>query len=197
MKYSRRHDLDKPCALFEGHKYGLTHVSTKNDGRFFISNGKDQFIKLWDTRKCTSSDQANKTRQPFFCHFDYRVQPCPRIPSSSSSRDDSVVTYAGSHHTLQTLIRAHFSPLHSTGQKYIYCGSSDGACAIYDVLTGREVALLSGHGDAVRDVSWHPYGCFLTTGSWDGEVALWSAQGDANADNKDCPADIGTTYDCR
>lgn len=178
MKYSRRNDLDKPCALFEGHKYGLTHVSSKDDGRFFISNGKDQFIKLWDARKCTSSDQTNKIRPSFFCHFDYRVQPCPRIHTSPNSRDDSVVTYAGSHQTLQTLIRAHFSPLHSTGQKYIYCGSSDGTCAIYNVLTGAEVALLAGHGDAVRDVSWHPYGCFLTTGSWDGEVALWSTHGD-------------------
>ncbi|CAN8073976.1 unnamed protein product [Agarophyton chilense] len=178
-KYRTRRDIDRACALFVGHQYGLTHVSSKNDGRFFVSNGKDQFIKVWDARKCTATDNLDRgERPPRDLSFDYRMNPCPLVHQSRNFQDDSVATYAGSHETLQTLIRAHFSPLHSTGQKYIYCGSSDGCCVIYDVLTGEEVEVLRGHSDVVRDVSWHPYGGFLTTGSWDGKVTLWSSQTD-------------------
>lgn len=43
------------------------------------------------------------------------------------------MTYRG-HHVLATLIRAYFSPLHSTAQRYIYAGSHDGTVYIYGGL---------------------------------------------------------------
>ena len=49
--------------------------------------------------------------------------------------DCSVMTYRG-HAVLQTLIRAYFSPLASTGQRFIYTGSVDGTIHVYDVVTG-------------------------------------------------------------
>lgn len=39
--------------------------------------------------------------------------------------DTSLMTYRG-HSVLQTLIRCHFSPEISTGQKYIYTGCAQG-----------------------------------------------------------------------
>jgi hypothetical protein len=44
--------------------------------------------------------------------------------------DVSVQTFRG-HTVLQTLIRAYFSPAHSTGQRFVYTGSADGAVRIY------------------------------------------------------------------
>lgn len=38
-----------------GHLEGITFVDSRNDGRYFISNGKDQTIKLWDIRKMSSN----------------------------------------------------------------------------------------------------------------------------------------------
>lgn len=37
-----------------GHLEGITFIDSKGDGRYFISNGKDQAIKLWDIRRMTS-----------------------------------------------------------------------------------------------------------------------------------------------
>jgi len=37
-----------------GHLEGITFIDTRGDGRYFISNGKDQTIKLWDIRKMSS-----------------------------------------------------------------------------------------------------------------------------------------------
>lgn len=45
--------------------------------------------------------------------------------------DNSVMTYRGGHEVLRTLIRCRFSPEETTGQRYIYSGSSDGdICSI-------------------------------------------------------------------
>lgn len=44
--------------------------------------------------------------------------------------DVSVQAFRG-HSVLQTLIRAYFSPAHSTGQRYVYTGSADGSVRIY------------------------------------------------------------------
>lgn len=172
-RYNNR-EFGIPAATFVGHQLGLTFVSSKEDGRYFISNGKDQFIKLWDTRRSTSQSDLKSVRMPPKRHFDYRMENNPPTISGTDFHDDCVKTYTGGHQTLQTLMRAHFSPTHTTGQRYIYCGSNDGACVIYDVLTGDVVSRLHNHRRAVRDVSWHPYGEFLTTGSWDGRIFLWT-----------------------
>lgn len=37
-----------------GHLEGITFIDSRGDGRYFISNGKDQTIKLWDIRKMAS-----------------------------------------------------------------------------------------------------------------------------------------------
>jgi hypothetical protein len=42
----------------------------------------------------------------------------------------SVQAFRG-HSVLQTLIRAYFSPAHTTGQRYVYTGSADGSVRIY------------------------------------------------------------------
>lgn len=50
------------------------------------------------------------------------------------------MTYRG-HAVLRTLIRCHFSPVATTGQRYVYTGSSDGRIHIYS-LDGRVVQVL-------------------------------------------------------
>lgn len=54
--------------------------------------------------------------------------------ASSHPNDQSLMTYRG-HQVLQTLIRAYFSPMESTGQKFIYSGSYNGS--VYGELKKR------------------------------------------------------------
>jgi len=49
---------DKPAGVLVGHLEGVTFIDSRGDGRYFISNGKDQTIKLWDIRKMSSSAPA-------------------------------------------------------------------------------------------------------------------------------------------
>jgi len=152
----------KPVGVLIGHTAGITHVSSKGDGRYLLSNSKDQSIKLWDLRKM--HDGSKKIpKAPRYSRWDDPTQ---------HPHDKSLMTYRG-HAVYQTLIRAYFSPAHSTGQKYIYSGSHDGAVYIYDVLTGGLVSKIRGHRSVIRDLSWHPFEPELITTSWDSTISRW------------------------
>ena len=137
-----------------GHTEGLTYVSAKGDGRYIISNGKDQACRLWDLRKMRTSAEYEESLQERryygIRNFDYRyfrlflfslenaeetpfspkLGACryphyPRPKHDAHPKDCSVMTYRG-HSVLRTLIRCHFSPAETTGAQYIYSGSADG-----------------------------------------------------------------------
>ncbi|XP_039036767.1 LEC14B protein-like isoform X2 [Hibiscus syriacus] len=162
---------DKPAGVLMGHLEGITFVDSRGDGRYFISNGKDQTIKLWDIRKMSSDTSCNLE---FRNHeWDYRwMDYPPKARDLKHPCDQSVATYKG-HSVLRTLIRCYFSPKYSTGQRYIYTGSHDSQVYIYDVVTGAQVAVLKHHTSPVRDCSWHPYYPMLVSSSWDGDVVKW------------------------
>ncbi|KAL6993781.1 hypothetical protein U1Q18_011896 [Sarracenia purpurea var. burkii] len=41
---------ENPVGILMGHVEGITFLDSRGDGSYFISNGKDQTIKLWDIR---------------------------------------------------------------------------------------------------------------------------------------------------
>ncbi|KAD4584483.1 hypothetical protein E3N88_22098 [Mikania micrantha] len=165
----------KPVGILTGHLEGITHIDSRNDGRYLISNGKDQTIKLWDIRKMSS----NVPQTPEFRKYewDYRWMDYPlRARNAKHAYDQSVATYKG-HSVLRTLIRCYFSPEYSTGQRYIYTGSHDACVYVYDLVSGTRVARLMHHKSTVRDCSWHPYYPMLVSSSFDGEIAKWEFPG--------------------
>nr|PNR62558.1 hypothetical protein PHYPA_000982 [Physcomitrium patens] len=164
----------RPAGQLVGHLEGITFIDSRKDGRCFISNGKDQTIKLWDIRKMTSGPASCKKGRkiPSFA-WDYRWMDYPGMGRDvRHPYDQSLMTYKG-HLVLRTLIRCYFSPLASTGQKYIYTGSHDGCVYIYELATGKQVSRLSYHRGTVRDCSWHPTEPMLVSSSWDGNLAKW------------------------
>ncbi|GIX81480.1 hypothetical protein CDAR_224682 [Caerostris darwini] len=167
----------KPVGILIGHEDGITYVDPKGDGRHLITNSKDQTIKLWDMRTFSPSSSMESAYKAVKSHnWDYRWQ---RVPSSLNKYkrklpgDTSLMTYRG-HSVLQTLIRCHFSPETTTGQRYIYTGCAQGRVIVYDILTGKIKATLKGHKGCVRDVSWHPYRNEIMSSSWDGTIVKWT-----------------------
>jgi len=157
-----------------GHLEGVTFIDSRGDGRYLISNGKDQTIKLWDIRKMSSNAMYPRLREG---NWDYRWMEYPtRARTLKHPHDQSLATYRG-HSVLRTLIRCYFSPVYSTGQKYIYTGSSDSSVYIYDLVSGAQVARLDYHEAPVRDCSWHPLYPTMISSSWDGDIAKWEFPG--------------------
>ncbi|TFK77480.1 WD40 repeat-like protein [Pluteus cervinus] len=179
----------QPSGVLIGHTEGITYVSAKGDGRYVISNGKDQALRLWDLRMMRSNaDYQGVRRQNYGArNFDYRYPHYPQPRYMAHPMDCSVMTYRG-HAVLRTLIRCHFSPAETTGSQYIYSGSADGRIHIWS-LDGQVVQILdrakatsmaidpSGpepeRGGAnqyevcVRDVSWHSQEPVLMSAGWE------------------------------
>ncbi|XP_041016998.1 LEC14B protein-like isoform X2 [Juglans microcarpa x Juglans regia] len=170
---------DKPAGVLMGHLEGITFIDSRGDGRYLISNGKDQSIKLWDIRGMSSNATCNPGFKSY--EWDYRwMDYPPQAKEVKHPCDQSVATYRG-HSVLGTLIRCYFSPAYSTGQKYIYTGSHNSCVYIYDLVSGAQVATLKHHKSPVRDCSWHPYYPMLVSSSWDGDVVKWEFPGGGEA----------------
>ncbi|KAI9360812.1 WD40-repeat-containing domain protein [Zopfochytrium polystomum] len=128
---SLRAESSISSGVFIGHTEGITHVSSRWDGRYLVSNGKDQKMLLWDMRTMRQTSEV-RDRMRIDCSvrgFDYRRD---RYPGKlrKHPHDMSVRTFTG-HKVLRTLIRCHFSPA-STGHRYLYTGSADGRVFIFD-----------------------------------------------------------------
>ncbi|KAK0375340.1 WD repeat domain-containing protein [Colletotrichum limetticola] len=183
----------RPAGAFVGHVEGLTYIDSKGDGRYILSNGKDQTMKLWDLRMVMSTakyDEVNPTRLTSNSDFDYRWGTYRDEDWFPHPNDNSLVTFRG-HRVMRTLIRCHFSPPSSTNSRYVYSGSQDGKVYIWNMdatLAGtidvRKATKNSRplerryriyHGDdfpgwntCVRDVSWHPNAPVLAASAWNG-----------------------------
>eukprot|EP01134_Creolimax_fragrantissima_P004116 CFRG4116T1 len=160
----------KPVGVLVGHLAGLTSVDSKSDGRYLITNSKDNTVKLWDIRKMSTGQDAETIHGPG-TDFDYRYGNA-RTHQRENPNDTSLMTYRG-HYVRRTLIRAKFSSLHTTGERYIASGSADSDVLVWDVLTGNCVRTLTAHKETVRDVSFHPYDNMLASTSWDRTVRFW------------------------
>lgn len=168
----------REAGAFVGHTEGLTYVDSKGDGRYVLSNAKDQSMKLWDLRMMMTTEKFDPLeRIDYSSGFDYRFDPYPQDYYLAHPDDNSVVTFRG-HRVLKTLIRCHFSPPGSTNSRYVYTGSADGKVYVYNLdatIAGTiDVGAASVHtrpkpyygGDeipnefiwktCVRDATWHP-----------------------------------------
>ena len=50
----------KPAGVLLGHTEGVTHLDARGDGRYLLSNAKDQTARLWDVRKVQSHRMLNR-----------------------------------------------------------------------------------------------------------------------------------------
>lgn len=60
--------------------------------------------------------------------------------------------------------------------KYVAAGSHDKKVYIWDVVSGKQVKVLSGHTDRVNEVSYSRDGRLIASASMDGSVKLWNAK---------------------
>ena len=57
----------------------------------------------------------------------------PKLPASGHRLAHAAQVYRG-HEVLKTLIRAYWSPAHTTAQRYLYTGDPSGTICIYGAL---------------------------------------------------------------
>ncbi|KAF2254724.1 WD40 repeat-like protein [Trematosphaeria pertusa] len=185
----------REAGVFLGHTEGLTYVDSKGDGRYVLSNGKDQTAKLWDLRKMMTKDKADRVDiNAYTTRFEYRSNAYDENDYRPHPYDCSLVTFRG-HKVLKTLIRCHFSPPGSTDSRYVYSGSYDGSIYVWnmDATPAGKIDVLKATKNSrprdphlmaetynfygrnggswmtcVRDASWHPNAPIIAATSWNG-----------------------------
>lgn len=69
----------RPVGVLAGHMDGITHIDSRGDGRYLITNCKDQTIKLWDVRAFSDQTGEQNTRKAVASqNWDYRWQRVPK-----------------------------------------------------------------------------------------------------------------------
>lgn len=73
----------QPIGVLVGHLDGITYIDSKNDGRYLLSNSKDQSIKLWDMRAFSKSGAEErhvrlKQATQNINDWDYRWDEVPK-----------------------------------------------------------------------------------------------------------------------
>ncbi|GAP90185.1 putative wd repeat protein [Rosellinia necatrix] len=214
----------REAGAFVGHIEGLTYLDSKDDGRYLLSNGKDQSMKLWDLKMMYTSAQfceKNPRQHTPNSDFDYRWSRFDDNDWFPHPDDNSVVTFRG-HKVLRTLIRCHFSPPNSTNSRYVYSGSHDGKVYVWNMdatiagtinvkaTTAVEKSLprmyrqyydrrgLPGWETIVRDASWHPNAPFIAASSlngWDNALGTVTLHGYNEGSLDEGFPEMGTAYD--
>ncbi|ORZ31537.1 WD40-repeat-containing domain protein [Catenaria anguillulae PL171] len=158
-------DSARPVGVLPGHTEGITYVSSRGDGRYLVSNGKDQCAKLWDVRKMvmpSTFDKMAPDMRDLRLDWDYRWQAFPLGAHGPAVRrhpnDASVVTFMG-HHSV------------SKGSVVVY--NMLGQC-VREMRTGSLGQVPSMHGswrreNVVRDVAWHPNMPIIMATTWTGD----------------------------
>ncbi|TVY82643.1 LEC14B protein [Lachnellula suecica] len=188
----------RPAGAFIGHIEGITYIDSKGDGRYILSNGKEQSMKLWDLRMYMTGARYSDLpphRRRMEPRFDYRWGAYDEDDWHKDPLDNSLVTFRG-HRVLRTLIRCHFSPPDSTNSRYVYSGSEDGKVYIWNMdatlagvvdVQGTTANSRPWHNDhgamewdgqdanpqvrwrtCVRDASWHPSAPMIVASAWSG-----------------------------
>jgi DDB1- and CUL4-associated factor 11 len=174
----------REAGAFVGHIEGLTYIDSKGDGRYILSNGKDQSMKLWDLRMAMSTarfEELDPMRAIRGHNYEYRWEDYDNSQWFRHPNDNSLVTFRG-HKVQRTLIRCHFSPPGSTNSRYVYSGSYDGHVYVWnlDATLAAKINVKAvtenvrlgarpprrryrvhhwgneGWETLVRDVGWHP-----------------------------------------
>ena len=140
---------------FYGHNSGITSIDLTDNCTYIASNGKDQWVKLWDVRKMNPpSSYKQITRKSHY--YDYRSNKWDRSKEFVHEADNSIYTFRG-HTTHFTHIKWKFSPQSWTNQRFIAWGSYCGCNVIYDTSTGERLGCLSSNSKLISKIPlWHP-----------------------------------------
>ncbi|CAH2072847.1 unnamed protein product [Thlaspi arvense] len=162
------------CSL-HGHKNIVFSVKWNQNGNWLLTASKDQIIKLYDIRTMKELESFRGHKKDVTCKLSNSVMIifnhviADKLPLSNFF--EAVAWH----------------PFH---EEYFVSGSSDGSICHW--IVGHEnpqIEIPNAHENSVWDLSWHPIGYLLCSGSNDHSTKFWCRNRPAEPDN---PRDVLT-----
>ncbi|EKD06330.1 nSTAND1 domain-containing NTPase [Limnospira platensis] len=153
-----------PRATLKSHNDRVLDVSFSPDGQILASGSQDTTVKLWSS--------SGKLLQTLSGHSD-------RVSSVSFSPNGEWLATASYDHTVKIWKRLNpQSDLSRNWPSKLQLSKFNGIGVMpKSLFVPSPVATLVGHTDSVMTVTYSPDGEYILTGSKDGTIKLWTADG--------------------
>lgn len=157
-----------------GHSSSVLSFMASTDGKYFLTLGGDDLIKLWNEE----GKEIRTIRTPEFRYRDVKLSPDNKhmLASSAYEKQEAWVLDIASEKEVLTL-SAHTSFLHcadwSPDGKMIVTGANDSSAILWDARNGTLLHRLSGHLGAVVSAVFSTDGKLLATLSKDKTARIW------------------------
>lgn len=170
-------DVEQRKQIFEQACPSHTHmVAFSPDGKYLACGiGGESAIRIWDVK---TKKQENPLMNAAGAVISIAISPDGKTLASGSASTSSITFWdfpkrkqiqtvsVGNGEYIRHLM---FSP----DSKWLASQANDGACRIWDVETGDQLANLKGHKDAINNMTFSQDGKWLATASSDGTVLFW------------------------
>ncbi|KAK8185902.1 WD40-repeat-containing domain protein [Phyllosticta citribraziliensis] len=164
-------------SISQGNKAGeVWAISLSEDGKYLASTTHDGRINVWDT---SSKEKIREYETKGSFGLSVHLSLDGRF-TASGHENGSVYIFNNDTgrllHSLPGLIKPIRTLSFSPGCKLLAAGGDARTIAIYDVSSGEQIAILSGHGAWVMSLDWSATGEYLLSGSFDGKAKVWSIE---------------------
>ncbi|KAK7568644.1 Ca2+/calmodulin-dependent protein kinase [Phyllosticta citricarpa] len=161
--------------ITDGNKAGeVWAISLSEDGRYLASTTHDGRINVWET---SSKEKIREYETKGSFGLSVHLSLDGRF-TASGHENGSVYIFNNDTgrllHSLPGLIKPIRTLAFSPGCKLLAAGGDARTIAIYDVSSGEQIAILSGHVAWVMSLDWSATGEYLLSGSFDGKAKIWS-----------------------
>jgi WD40 repeat protein/serine/threonine protein kinase len=165
--------------VYEGHaadKGGVDRVAVSPDGRYALSAGYDNVIKLWNVE----TGEALQTFNGHTAGVRFVAFSPDGLRAVSASDDKTVRVWDVAKGTPIHVLEGHDSnawvAVFSPDGRKIYSGAENGSCFAWDADTGIKLRSFNAPPVRINSLAVSPDGAWLVTTSMDNSLYLWNTE---------------------
>lgn len=156
-----------------GHSAGINHATFSSDGKMIVSSSSDKTIRIWDsdTGLCLRilRGHLDGVCSSAFSHNGKKIV--------SVSYDHTIRLWnLGQIHKEDVVNRHDVISFAVYNERIITYASMDNIIHVWDIKTGKDIKILKGHKDSIKQIAISPDKKYIASASKDKTIRIWDVQ---------------------